>query len=128
MVCGIVVSEGRVLVGRRGPGAHQPCTWEFPGGKVEAGESQGEALRREIAEETGLSFDEAALVHAEEHRYPDRTVRLSFFLCIGVRPPAAPGPAGGTWRWVGAEELRALEMPAANRRVAAIVADQIAAT
>jgi len=126
-------------VGRRDPGAHQGGKWEFPGGKVETGESEEDALRREIAEETGFSFEEAALLHKEEHRYPDRTVILSFFLCLGLSPRPTPReksrPRGGRpedglggsvpWRWVSAQELRALEMPPANRRVLEIVADQL---
>lgn len=52
----ILDAEGRVLAARRGPDMSLPGQWEFPGGKVEAGESHPESLRREIAEELGISI------------------------------------------------------------------------
>ncbi|MCI0652145.1 MAG: NUDIX domain-containing protein [Planctomycetes bacterium] len=89
-------------------------TLEFPGGRVEAGETPGEAARREIAEETGLSAPPLAPYDIVVHRYPDRAVRLHFFLgdVVGDSPVATGG-----WRW---EELGALArspLPAPNRPI-----------
>lgn len=53
--------QGRVLLHRRAPGKHHELLWEYPGGKVEPGESAAEAVLREIAEELGVALDPAAL-------------------------------------------------------------------
>lgn len=57
----LVDGDGRVLLHRRAPGKHHELLWEFPGGKVEAGEGACEALVREIGEELGVVLDSAAL-------------------------------------------------------------------
>jgi len=113
---GIILRDGRFLVARRRPDAHAGGTWEFPGGKQEAGETLEDALRREVAEETGLRFRRAILLHAEEHAYPERTVLLHFFLCL--EPEGDPcGLEGQEVRWAAVEEIARLEVPEANRRV-----------
>lgn len=118
---GILRRGDRFLVARREPDAHQGGLWEFPGGRVEAGETLEAALRREVAEEVRMSFAEAVLLHVEEHRYPDRTVRLHFFLCLDPREDALPD---GARRWVTARELERLPMPAANAGVIRMLREQ----
>ena len=81
VVAGIVWREGRVLVCRRPEDGHMPGHWEFPGGKVEPGESPREALRREIREELGVAARVGRLRWKTHHRYPDRGVRLRFYDC-----------------------------------------------
>jgi mutator protein MutT len=129
---GILQRGGRYLVSRRQPHAHQGGLWEFPGGGVEPEETLQSALRREISEEVRMSFAEAVLLHVEEHRYPDRTVRLHFFLCldphddaiqeaIPSEKPRDPLPAP---RWVTARELEGLPMPAGNAEVVRMLVEQ----
>ena len=113
---GVVVENGLTLVARRAPHAHQGGTWEFPGGKVKAGETCEEALRREIHEEIGVRFDAASEFHQLAHRYPDRTVRLTFFLCTGLRSEPR-GKENQELRWVDGDELEQLPTPEANRSV-----------
>ncbi len=75
----IVGAEGRFLLGQRAPGTFYPGYWEFPGGKVEPGESPAEALRRELHEELGI---DARVLHpwiVREHVYEHASVRLHFF-------------------------------------------------
>ena len=69
-------TEGRVLVARRAPDAHQGGLWEFPGGKVESHESVGDALKRELEEELGIQVEASEPLMAIEHDYGDKQVRL----------------------------------------------------
>ena len=107
----IVVRDGRVLVGRRAPGSHLEGLWEFPGGKVEAGEEPQQAALRELHEETGLHADSAEPLNVFHYAYVDRDLRLHAFL---VRD-ASGEPSG--WEWVEARDLEALPMPEANRAI-----------
>lgn len=113
---GILVRGGLALVARRPPGTHLEGLWEFPGGKVEPGETCEEALRREFHEEIGVGFDAAREFHRLEHRYADRTVVLTFFLCTGVQGEPA-GREHQELRWVDAGELKDVPTPEANRAV-----------
>ncbi len=104
---------GLVLVARRPEGVHLAGTWEFPGGKIEAGEEPAAAARRELAEETGLRGGEIEplLVHAFD--YPDRGVRLHVYL---VLEPVGEVRMDGAraWSWVALSDLASLRMPEAN--------------
>lgn len=115
----LVVRQGRLLLQRRDPAAAVlPGRWEFPGGKVEAGEPPLVALRRELREEMGLecllveTFDPVAFA------YPDRSVRLHPF---GVE--AAGWPCTGlAWGWFRPAEIIRLPCPEANSLLMPLVA------
>jgi 8-oxo-dGTP diphosphatase len=125
VACGVVIRDGRVLVSRRPTGSHLEGTWEFPGGKVRPDEDALAALARELREEIGLEVRRATLLAEREHRYPDREVEVSFFLCeVGDGPAVAA--EGQELRWVGAAELERLPTPAANREVIALLSSQLA--
>ncbi len=113
---GILVDDGFALVARRRPGKHLEGSWEFPGGKVQPGETCEQALRREFQEEIGVGFDAACELCEVEHRYVDRTVLLTFFLCTGIRGEPS-GRESQEIRWVDAGELEELPTPEANRAV-----------
>ncbi|HJS89098.1 MAG TPA: 8-oxo-dGTP diphosphatase MutT [Steroidobacteraceae bacterium] len=70
---------GRVLIAERPAGKHMAGRWEFPGGKVAEGESETDALTRELEEELGIQVIEAQPMMRLTHRYPDRTVELSMW-------------------------------------------------
>ena len=75
---GLLIDEdGRVLVTRRAPNAHQGGLWEFPGGKVEAGESVETALVRELTEELGIRVEASEPFMTLDHDYADKQVRLN---------------------------------------------------
>ena len=69
-------SDDALLLSTRPAGKPYAGYWEFPGGKVEAGESIEEALRRELHEELGITIDSAAVWKVTEHDYPHALVRL----------------------------------------------------
>ncbi|RSX54567.1 NTP pyrophosphohydrolase with NUDIX domain [Bifidobacterium dolichotidis] len=76
-----IVRDGLVLCGQRGPGKSLAGFWEFPGGKIEAGETPREALQREIEEELRCEIHVDQLVCSSEYDYDFGHVRLTTFIC-----------------------------------------------
>jgi 8-oxo-dGTP diphosphatase len=81
VVAAVIRRDGRILLTRRHHHADRGGQWEFPGGKIEAGEGEEAALRREILEELGCLVAVDALLARTSHRYPDLEVELAFFAC-----------------------------------------------
>ena len=77
----VVRREGRYLVGRRGAGKALAGMWEFPGGKVEPGETAEQAALRECREETGLEVHVVEVLSKTSHNYDHGSVQLTFLLC-----------------------------------------------
>jgi mutator protein MutT len=108
----VVERDGRFLVTRRPAGVHLAGTWEFPGGKCEAGETLADCLARELREELDADARVGASLFTTTHTYPERTVELHFIrceLCGDPRPML-----GQEMRWVAREELPSLEFPPAD--------------
>ncbi len=112
----VIERRGRVLVTRRAADAHLPLVWEFPGGKIERGESPEAAARREAREETGLDVTPIAPLGIVEHDYGERTVRLYFFRCAAPSGRAR-APREAEARWVRRADLARFQMPEANRAI-----------
>ena len=73
-------SDRRLLICQRRATDTSPLKWEFPGGKVENGESPEDCLRRELHEELGITADIGSLYHQQQYLYPDRrTFDVSYF-------------------------------------------------
>ncbi len=123
VVCGVVrasVPDGadgaghapRVLVTRRGPGMSHAGAWEFPGGKVEHGESDAAALARELHEELGLRVTVGPLLGAADTPVGGRTVRLVAYACTsGDTPELREHDA---LAWVEADGLGTLDWAPAD--------------
>ena len=77
----VVEREGRVMLCQRLPNAHNGLKWEFPGGKLEAGETPEAALARELKEELDIDVAVGRVRDAVYHRYPDRDVLVLFYGC-----------------------------------------------
>jgi 8-oxo-dGTP diphosphatase len=116
----IVEDHGRYFVTRRLKGAHLEGLWEFPGGKIEPGESLVDGLRRELKEELGTDVEIGEEVFTVTHHYPERSVELHFLACTFLN---APVPLlGQEMRWVAREELRSLEFPPADLELINVLA------
>ena len=102
----------RVLLTRRPEGAHLAGAWEFPGGKVEEGESPEEAVVREIREELSIEADVVEPFRFVHHEYPEKRVLLLTYLC---RARTDPELSPADWRWVPVRDLDDSAMPAADR-------------
>lgn len=109
----LVCREQMWLIARRHPDAHLGGVWEFPGGKLEPGESATEAALRELWEECGVRARAARLLPVSRVDYGDRVVELNPVVCEWESGEARP-IGSLECRWVTAEGLRAMEMPSAN--------------
>ena len=105
--------DGRLLLTKRFEGAHLGGLWEFPGGKVELGETLRETLVREIREELEVSIHVGPLVLEQKHAYPDRTVHLHFFECQ-ILDGEPSSKESREMAWVYPSELDRFEFPRAN--------------
>ena len=112
----LIDADGRVLVQQRLPGRAMAGLWEFPGGKVERGETPERALIRELAEELGIDTDHACLAPAgfASEALGDRHLILLLYVCRKWRGIARPLDASAL-RWVRPVELHGLDMPPADK-------------
>jgi mutator protein MutT len=116
VAAGVIFSRGKILITQRCADQHLGNLWEFPGGKVENGESFEDCLKREIREELGIEISVGELVEDLTHEYPEKTVRLRFYRCALVSgDPRAIHCQD--WRWVAPGELKGFEFPAADGRL-----------
>ena len=106
-------SQGRLLIARRHENSHQGGLWEFPGGKVEAGESVLQALQRELEEELAIELLAARALLKVEHDYGDKAVLLDVWLVERFSGQAV-GREGQPLRWVAPGALADFDFPAAN--------------
>ena len=111
----LIDSDGRVLLAQRPAGKHLAGTWEFPGGKIESGESPEAALVRELHEELGVSTAQSCLapIAFASHAYEDVHVLLLLFACRKWQGRPRPMP-GSALKWVRPRDMFDLAMPPAD--------------
>ena len=109
----VVECDGQFLVGPRPASSDLGGLWEFPGGKVEAGETPADAAIRECREETGVRLDNVQRIARHRHAYVHATLDLAFFYAR-LNRSAAPKPP---YRWVTRQELSKLSFPEGNAPV-----------
>lgn len=114
----IRAADGRVLIARRPLDKHQGGLWEFPGGKVEAGETVEAALARELAEELGIAVTAAQPLIQVRHDYPDKQVLLDVWQ-VTAFDGEPHGAEGQPLAWVEPAQLSSYSFPAANRPIVA---------
>jgi mutator protein MutT len=94
----IIERDGAVLIARRPAGGRHPGAWEFPGGKVEPGESPRQCLAREMVEEMEVTVEVAGELARVRHHYPDLVIDLIAFRCEITRgQPADIGCDAHAW-------------------------------
>jgi 8-oxo-dGTP diphosphatase len=111
-------TDGRILIARRADTQHQGGLWEFPGGKVEAGESVQAALARELKEELGIAVRSARPLIKIQHDYPDKQVLLDVWE-VSSFTGEPHGAEGQPLVWVSNRELVNYDFPAANQPIVA---------
>jgi 8-oxo-dGTP diphosphatase len=118
VAAGLIFRAGRLLITRRPEGSHLAGLWEFPGGKLEPGETWEAALSRELHEELGVTVSVGRQFTEVCHAYPGKTVRLRFFVC--TLEQGEPRPLGcAAVSWVTATELPRYAFPPADEQLLA---------
>lgn len=108
--------QQEIFITQRAAASHMAGFWEFPGGKLEAGETPVQALIRELNEETGINALSPTLLKTIEHTFDDRIVTLYFFM-VEEWEGEPFGREGQPMRWIKQSELNANEFPPANASV-----------
>jgi 8-oxo-dGTP diphosphatase len=120
----LIDADGRVLLAQRPSGKSMAGLWEFPGGKVEAGETPEAALIRELKEELGIDTWQSCLAPLTfaSHAYPDFHLLMPLFACRKWQGTATPRE-GQTLAWVRPAALRDYPMPPADLPLIPILRD-----
>lgn len=125
IVVAAVIERGdrRLLIGQRRRNGTSPLKWEFPGGKVEEGETAEAALARELLEELGATLQKAVEIRRVQHRHAetDKMLEIRFFAVRIVQGDLAPKPFEKT-AWVLPKELGEYDFLAANTQLIAELA------
>ncbi|BBV67597.1 8-oxo-dGTP diphosphatase MutT [Kluyvera ascorbata] len=106
-------AAGEIYITQRAADSHMAHKWEFPGGKIEAGETPEEAVIRELQEEVGIAATSLHQFDKLEYQFPDRHITLWFWMVDGWEGEPW-GKEGQPGRWVAQRDLVADEFPPAN--------------
>src|SRR5262245_25487569 len=116
VAAGLVFRRGKLLITQRRLNDHLGGLWEFPGGKLEPGETFEHCLVRELREELGIEIAVGPELEDITHSYPEKTVRLKFFRCELLGGEAAPIHCHAL-AWISRSELTQYEFPAADAQL-----------
>ncbi|MDX1562689.1 MAG: 8-oxo-dGTP diphosphatase MutT [Gammaproteobacteria bacterium] len=126
VIVGIVVDDtGRVLVQQRPPGKHMAGYWEFPGGKLESGETARQGLVRELREELGLGVLAAEPLMTHVHDYADRRVELDVWW-VEAFEGSVEAREGQQLAWVAADRFDRVQLLPADAPIVAAVRAKLA--
>ena len=120
----LIDADGRVLLARRPPGKAMAGLWEFPGGKVDAGETPERALIRELREELGIDTEQSCLAPLAfaSHSYDDFHLLMPLYACRIWNGLVTP-KEGQELRWVRPARLRDFPMPPADAPLIPVLRD-----
>ncbi len=122
-----IIDDGKILVAQRpySDKAYKSLKWEFPGGKIEPGETEEEAIRREIREELGCTIEVTAVLPEMDHEYPDFILKMAICICR-LSPTETPKCLEhNSIRWFSPTELPSLDWAAADARCYPLVCNFI---
>jgi len=123
---GVILQGQSILLALRSNKQHQGGKWEFPGGKVEPGETVSQALNRELLEEVAINVTQSSAFMQLEYAYPEKTVLLDIWL-VTAFDGEPHGREGQPLRWVDIAELGSVEFPDANQPIVERIQQQFAA-
>lgn len=117
VVGALILNDDQLLIAQRPEGKSQALKWEFPGGKIEPGETPETSLVREIAEELGVRIAVGRHFQTVQHRYPQGPeIRLQCYLARLLEGEPQPLQCRD-WRFVGAAELGSYDFSGADRPI-----------
>jgi 8-oxo-dGTP diphosphatase len=122
--CALIDADNRVLIAQRPPGKPMAGLWEFPGGKLESGETPEDCVLRELQEELGVTTWRSCLAPLTfaSHAYPEFHLLMPLFVCRKWEGPAVAHEHSAV-KWVAARSLREYEMPPADVPLIAALID-----
>ncbi|MHB8895622.1 MAG: (deoxy)nucleoside triphosphate pyrophosphohydrolase [Candidatus Geothermincolia bacterium] len=113
----VIEADGLVLIAQRPPGGRHPGEWEFPGGKVEPGETSEDCVRRELVEELGIEVRVGRRLASIRHSYPDLEIELVAYACE-ITSGAPADIECSAHQWVPPEALPSFELLPPDRVMA----------
>lgn len=114
VVAGVIHKDDKILLTKRIAGVHQEGKWEFPGGKLEAGESPQECLKRECAEEIAIDIEVDDIAEVVFHRYPNKDILLLFYHCRWQHGDVQHLEVADH-AWVRPQDLKSYDFPPADK-------------
>tara|TARA_B100001057_G_scaffold280260_1_gene280691 strand:- start:171 stop:545 length:375 start_codon:yes stop_codon:yes gene_type:complete len=114
VVCGIIYKDDKILLTRRKKGKSLEGYWEFPGGKVEEGETDKSALERELNEELGLSVSELTYFSENKHEYDTFSIHLIAFKCSTHDNPKTLIDHD-KFKWLSSDEIKDFKLADADK-------------
>lgn len=122
---GIIVDpQRRIFITQRKASSHLAGFWEFPGGKVEPGETAEQALFRELQEEIGIQVSSARWLKCRDYCYSDKHLNLHFFL-VEQWQGEPYGREGQEGQWVAIDKLDYYQFPEVNQQIITLLQSQL---
>jgi A/G-specific adenine glycosylase len=122
VVAGVVYHQGRMLITQRKPDGLLGGLWEFPGGKIQQGESPADACLREIREETGIPVSIVSHLCQVKHAYTHFKIQMQVFICEALSGEVRlNGPVD--FRWITPEDMDQYPFPGANHKFMGLLKD-----
>lgn len=117
VAAGIIINNGKILIGKRAEGQKMDGKWEFPGGKIEAGETPEEALKREIMEEFSADIEVGKFFSESKHKYEFGEIRLLAYIASSKNREFKLS-VHSEIKWVSPEDIKSFDYAPADIPVA----------